>query len=155
MGAESWRQLSFRCSVVSNSLQPHELTRLLCLWDSPGILEWVAISSSRGSSPPRDRAQVSCISCIGRWNFYHWAPGKPAMEAAVAAYWETDCPLIWCLGRLVSCRQLRAVGPDCGLVSCRISFLQNGRQAKTGAAQRLGLTRVLGWWYLPRSLHSC
>ena len=26
------------------------------------ILEWVAISFSRGSSPPRDRTQVSCIA---------------------------------------------------------------------------------------------
>ena len=31
-----------------------------------GILERVAISSSTGSSPPRDRGFVSCISCIGR-----------------------------------------------------------------------------------------
>ena len=31
------------------------------------ILEWVAISSSRGYSWPRDWPQVSCISCIGRW----------------------------------------------------------------------------------------
>ena len=33
-------------SVVSNSLQPHELppTRLLCPWDSPGKnSEWVAV----------------------------------------------------------------------------------------------------------------
>ena len=35
------------------------------------ILEWVAIYSSRGSSPPRDWARVSCISCIGRWILYH------------------------------------------------------------------------------------
>ena len=28
------------------------------------ILEWVAISSSRDSSQPRDRTQVSCSSCI-------------------------------------------------------------------------------------------
>ena len=27
------------------------------------ILEWVAISSSGGSSPPRDQTWVSCISC--------------------------------------------------------------------------------------------
>ena len=33
------------------------------------ILEWVAISFSRGSSPPRDRTQVSYISCSGR--LYH------------------------------------------------------------------------------------
>ena len=30
-------------------------------------LEWVAISSSRGSSRLRDRAPISCISWIGRW----------------------------------------------------------------------------------------
>ena len=30
------------------------------------ILEWVAISYSRGSSQPRDRAHISCISCTGR-----------------------------------------------------------------------------------------
>ena len=34
------------------------------------ILEWVAISSSRGSSWPRDPTWVSCIS---RWILYHWA----------------------------------------------------------------------------------
>ena len=34
------------------------------------ILEWVAISFSRGSSRPRDR---TCISCIGRQILYHWA----------------------------------------------------------------------------------
>ena len=35
-----------------------------------GILEWVAVPSSRGSSPPRDRTQVSCIA--GRF-FTIWA----------------------------------------------------------------------------------
>ena len=30
------------------------------------ILEWVAISSSRGSSPPRDQTCVSYISCTGQ-----------------------------------------------------------------------------------------
>ena len=27
------------------------------------ILEWVAVTSSRGSSQPRDRTQVSCVAC--------------------------------------------------------------------------------------------
>ena len=36
------------------------------------ILEWVAISYSRGSSWPRDQTCVSCISCIGRQSLYHW-----------------------------------------------------------------------------------
>ena len=30
-------------------------------------LEWIAISSSRGSSWPRDRIHISYVSCIGRW----------------------------------------------------------------------------------------
>ena len=37
------------------------------------ILEWVAISSTRGSPQPRDRTCVSCISCTVRWILYHWA----------------------------------------------------------------------------------
>ena len=44
-------------SVVSDSSPPHWLqpTRLLCSWDFPArILDWGAISSSRGSSRPRD-----------------------------------------------------------------------------------------------------
>ena len=31
------------------------------------ILEWVAISFSRGSSCPRNQTLVSYISCVGRW----------------------------------------------------------------------------------------
>ena len=38
---------------------------------SQEILEWVAISSSRGSSWPRDGTQVSWM---GRWILYHWVP---------------------------------------------------------------------------------
>ena len=63
-------------SVMSNSLQPHEL----CL---PGssvhgilqarILELVAISDSRGSSWPKGLTRISCVSCIGQHVLYHWA----------------------------------------------------------------------------------
>ena len=35
------------------------------------ILEWVAISFSRGPSQSSDQTQVSCISCIGRQILYH------------------------------------------------------------------------------------
>ena len=34
------------------------------------IVEWVAISSSRGSSLPRDKI---CVTFIDRWLLYHWA----------------------------------------------------------------------------------
>ena len=36
------------------------------------ILEWVAISYSRGSSWPRNWTRVSWISCIGRRILYHY-----------------------------------------------------------------------------------
>ena len=55
-------------------------------WSPPGssvhrmlqarTLEWVAMPSSRGSSQPRDRTWVSCVSCIGRWILYCWTTGK-------------------------------------------------------------------------------
>ena len=35
------------------------------------ILEWVAISFSRGSSRPRDWTCVSCLSCTGKQILYH------------------------------------------------------------------------------------
>ena len=35
------------------------------------ILEWVAMTSSRGSSWPRDQNCVSYISCVGRQMLYH------------------------------------------------------------------------------------
>ena len=37
------------------------------------ILEWVALSFSRGSSQCRDQNRISCISCIGRQVLYHGA----------------------------------------------------------------------------------
>ena len=40
------------------------------------ILEWVAISFSRGSSQPRDGTHVSCISCSGRQILTTAPPGK-------------------------------------------------------------------------------
>ena len=42
------------------------------------ILEWVAISFSRGSFQPRDGTRISCVSCIGRQILLTpESPGKP------------------------------------------------------------------------------
>ena len=55
------------------------------LWISQArILEWVAISSSRGSFWLRDQTHLS-ISCVGRWILYHWATG----EAHSSRLWTT------------------------------------------------------------------
>ena len=44
------------------------------------ILQWVAISSSKGSSRPRDQTDVSWISCIGRQILYTAPGGKPPFD---------------------------------------------------------------------------
>ena len=46
------------------------------------ILEWVAISLSRGSSWPRDRTH---ISSIGRWILYHWAT-REGLKSSIQQY---------------------------------------------------------------------
>ena len=64
------------CSVMSDSMWPRGLlpARPLSMgFFQTRILEWVAISSSRGSSQPRARIYVSCTSCIGRLILYHCA----------------------------------------------------------------------------------
>ena len=61
------------------SLFAHCPTLFVTPWTSPlgssvhriswaRILEWVAISGSKGSSTPKDQA---CTSCISRWILYH------------------------------------------------------------------------------------
>ena len=37
------------------------------------ILEWVTMPFSRGSSQPKDRTLISCVSCIAGRFFTHWA----------------------------------------------------------------------------------
>ena len=60
------------CDPVDCSLPGSSVLGIL----QAGILKWVAISSSRGSSRPRNRA---CISCIGRWILNHLShQGSPS-----------------------------------------------------------------------------
>ena len=56
------------------------------------ILAWVAIF--RGSSPPRDRTHISCISCIGRRSFTTAPPGRPISFQAVFKRWSVKL-LLW------------------------------------------------------------
>ena len=43
-------------------------------WTDGPMLEWVAISSSRGSSWPTDRTLISYVAWVGRWILYHCVP---------------------------------------------------------------------------------
>ena len=44
------------------------------------ILNWVAMPSFTGSSPPRDRIPVSCVSCIADGFFTAEPSGKPRYQ---------------------------------------------------------------------------
>ena len=52
-------------------------------------LEWVAISSSKESSPSMNLTRVSCVSCIGQWILYQWATweGNNLYIKKVARIW--------------------------------------------------------------------
>ena len=71
-------------SVMFNSLRPHGLQHARLLVHGilqARILEWVAMPSARGSSPPKDQTQVSYTICIDRWVLYHWCHlGSPVMK---------------------------------------------------------------------------
>ena len=60
------------CLSLSDSFQPVDYSPRSS--SVPGILqarilEWIAVPSSRGSSPPRDQTCVSYVSCISSWFF--------------------------------------------------------------------------------------
>ena len=57
------------------------------------ILEWVAISPSRGSSPTRNRTHFSCIFWIGRGVLYCWVTWEtlknlPAVKTHFTSLWQ-------------------------------------------------------------------
>ena len=52
------------------------------------LLEWVAISCSRGSSWPRDQTHISCISCIGRRILYHQATLEAQFSCTYTHYFS-------------------------------------------------------------------
>ena len=70
------------------------------------ILEWVAVSFSRGSSQYRDRTRVSCIFYIAREFFTSELPVKSLNW--FLDYWKTGCNLPlkynakWWLGRSIA-----------------------------------------------------
>ena len=81
--AQNWTQLSTYIQICSVQLLSHVQLSVTpwTVWSLPGssvhgilqawILEWVAISFSRGSSQPRDQTSISYITCI-RWQvLYH------------------------------------------------------------------------------------
>ena len=54
------------CLTLCNSLDHSPLDSSVHGILQARILEWIAISFSRGSSHPRDQTHISCVSCFGR-----------------------------------------------------------------------------------------
>ena len=85
------------------------------------MLEWVAISFSRGSSQPRDGIRVFCISCIGRWFFTPRAIWEAYLsveagkDLAFLVYLQTPSQMMACVLLLEAC-------PVC-LPPCRACIL--------------------------------
>ena len=52
------------------------------------MLEWVAISFSRGFSQPRDQTRISCVSCIDRQILYHCITGSQQHYLPIAKPWK-------------------------------------------------------------------
>ena len=81
------------CSVMSDSLWPHGPHGGSLPGSSVhGIfqartLEWAAMPSSRESSGPKDRTQVSCVSCIAGGFFTSWATREAPLEHTHIYYW--------------------------------------------------------------------
>ena len=55
------------------------------------ILEWVAMSSSRGSSWPRDQTRVSNFSCLGRQVLYHQCHQQASPQRSLPMQCPTKC----------------------------------------------------------------
>ena len=83
------------CSVVYGSLRPPWTTAHqapLFMWILQArILEWIAISFSRGSSWPRNWAHVSWI---GRWILYHCATWEAYLNYTTSNNDNTYLPLV-------------------------------------------------------------
>ena len=70
----SWAERTMPDSGRSGQ-EPSRQGRLCtsCIFSRRESLLLQGISSSRGSSQPRNRTHVSCISWYDRWILYHWA----------------------------------------------------------------------------------
>ena len=65
--AQSLRSCMILCNPMDCSLLGSSVHGIL----QARVLEWVAISYSRGSSQPRDRTHITYVSCIGSLCLYH------------------------------------------------------------------------------------
>ena len=89
-----WNMSPLRVSMLSHSVMANSLWLMNCTPSGSSvhgvlqarILEWVAMSSSRGSSQPRDQTCIPYVSYIGRKVSYHM--GSPITSPPLYYYSE-------------------------------------------------------------------
>ena len=72
----NWTEMHAIHSVMSNSLQPKDCSLQVSSVHGmfqARILEWVAISYSKGSSQCKEWTCISCVSCVGKQILHHCA----------------------------------------------------------------------------------
>ena len=98
------------------------------------ILEWVAMSSSRGSSLPRDRICISYVSYIGRWVLYHWSHLRSPMGLLITVQ-----------------KKKKSISKECRASRGKVNELQT--QGNQGTIHPSSVTGLLcGIWQMTQSL---
>ena len=114
------------CSVMSDSFQPTPVDGSPPGSSVHGILqarkfEQIAISSSRGSFPPRNRTHISSVSCIGRQVLYQLSHQRSPVRS-------TFKRLLQAASRVHS---------GSSKIPCLASMLQTQSENKSGKSQLL------------------
>ena len=92
------------------------------------ILEWVAMPSSRGSSPPRDQTHVSYISCIGRQVLYHKRHlGSPKIKDRRTYLFLAPNSKDSCIPSVLCCSDSSTVHSFCWEKKYFLDFVLSGR----------------------------
>ena len=79
------------CDPTDNSLPGSSVHGIL----QARILEWVAMSTSRGSSWPRDRTCISYISCNGRWVFFTTSTAWESWSSFLKSPFSLEVHILW------------------------------------------------------------
>ena len=110
------------------------------------VLEWVAISSSRGSSRPRDRTRVSCI---GR-RFFFFLPlshqGSPLCGSGAPPFSQLGCSVFPLSLHTPCCLLLERLGLDSWPLQPRHStppLPEHGHGCQNDSLQMLWLSSLL------------
>ena len=146
--------LAFHSSVRAKSLH---LCLTLCnpvVCSPPGFsfhgilqarrLEWVAIFFCRGSSQPRDRTYISCISCIGMQVLPLAPPGKPSF------IYQAYRNLTFC----IACLSLFTI-IFTGIFSLLICKIQLLNQLFQSYSWNIYCNFLLSWSYLFTNMLKC